>query len=238
MKKTFKQYLETGHRQYTKEQIQTLPTMNASNIEGVFRIGEVVFDQKRGLGSVPWNAEVVYKGFVAMMKPADFLSFSYPIESSSGERVSNMVEAIEKGFAVGSPFLTLDAVTDFIEQQPYNPNEDLLYKHFYANQDEQARERYVHSRQARLMHISGHEGRARAMALAKVLRDELIPVHFILMKNMRAADLKKHPDVVRSLNNSIAKQGTSSFVVKDRIAGIWLDAKYLTKQQMLVYQGE
>ena len=222
MNPTFKKYLETGYRQYTEEQIRALPTMNASNIEGVFRVGSVAFDQEKGLGAVPWNRNVDYQGFVGMMYPRDFLSFALTAESEADNRASSLKQAIEAGFAVGSPFLQLDAVTNFLEKKPYNRHEDVLYKHYYANQDKESQERYFADKELKTLGITGHEGRARVIALSSLIPTELIPVHFILMKGLRARHLKEHPEIVQALNTSITKQGTNTFTIQNRIQGIWL----------------
>lgn len=112
---TFKQYLlqeqnldwAAKYPRYTREQIEQMPTMNAQNIGGKFRVGNIVFDQQNGIGSVPWNQEVGYKGFVAMMRPGAFRAFTLPMEESR-ERIDKYKLLFQQGIATGSPWLQLD----------------------------------------------------------------------------------------------------------------------------------
>lgn len=117
---TFKQFLseEDWTHRYTRrtpEEIQQIPTLSPSNADQQYRVGNVVFDQIKGVGAVPWNQEVMYKGFIAMMKPADFLAFTLPMEDSQ-DRVEKNITLIKQGIALGSPWLSVDFDGPWVEQ--------------------------------------------------------------------------------------------------------------------------
>ena len=59
-----------------------------------------------GLGSVPLNRNVVYRGFVGMMYPRDFSEFAK--KADRDESAKKIVELISEGYGVGSPFLDID----------------------------------------------------------------------------------------------------------------------------------
>ena len=121
MKKTFKQFFikESAIREYysgrqlSTEEILKLPEPGPKNFEGKFRVGQVYFDNIDGIGSVPDSQNVIYKGFVAMMTPVDFLKFTH---SSAGREKtgSEIAELIEDGFPISSPFL--EVLLDPIEE--------------------------------------------------------------------------------------------------------------------------
>lgn len=90
----------------TPEEIESIPNMSSSNIEEVFRIGDVVFDQVNGLGAVPNNQNVVYRGFVGMMLPKDFSAFA--LRADRSEDAKSIVHLMRQGYGVGSPFFQLD----------------------------------------------------------------------------------------------------------------------------------
>ena len=84
-----------------------VPT-DAASYEGRMTAGRVVFDSKEGLGQVPLNMNVAYKGFVAWMTPKEFLSLNpaRPAEAVSGKRtISEVTRRIEAGEAIAPPFL-------------------------------------------------------------------------------------------------------------------------------------
>jgi hypothetical protein len=64
-----------------------------------------IFDQKNGLGSVPYNQEVSYFGWVMLMKPSEFLKLAAPLKE--GKSVDFLVESLNAGLKIGSPFLSV-----------------------------------------------------------------------------------------------------------------------------------
>jgi hypothetical protein len=90
---------------YTIEEINQLPTLSGATLEGVAKVGNVVFDQVSGLGAVPNNQNVVYRGFVGMMLPKNFELFAQ--RADRGEDAKNIQQLIKEGYGIGSPFLVL-----------------------------------------------------------------------------------------------------------------------------------
>lgn len=69
-------------------------------------VGRIVFDQRNGLGAVPNNENIEYKGCVAWMKPQTFLDLA--VLGSDPSRVDGLEKLIREGQSLGSPFLILD----------------------------------------------------------------------------------------------------------------------------------
>lgn len=95
---------------YTAEEAAQIPQLSSGNLEGVARVGNVIFDQKNGLGATPNNQNVVYRGFVGMMKPSDFLLFA--AKADRGEDAKEVLNLIKDGYGIGSPFLYLKLDND------------------------------------------------------------------------------------------------------------------------------
>lgn len=82
-----------------------------SNTETQSRVGSVNFDQENGLGQVPLNQNVNYRGFTAMMRPSKFLELAHKLESPKEHSVDHITNEIKKGKPIGSPFLNVDFET-------------------------------------------------------------------------------------------------------------------------------
>jgi len=66
----------------------------------------IAFDAKDGIGSVPFNQEVAYRGFQKTMTPDEFIGLA---KKKSGEESSGAIERlIRGGKAVGPPFLNVE----------------------------------------------------------------------------------------------------------------------------------
>jgi hypothetical protein len=105
---TFKQFLEEEDREIHAKQfdIDQVPYWDPSLGEGDYRVDEVVFSAKHGLGAVPFNQSVYYHGFIGMMKPSVFATLALP-DPQSGMRSMDIARLIVKGYALGIPFLTV-----------------------------------------------------------------------------------------------------------------------------------
>lgn len=82
-----------------------------NNTETQSRVGSVNFDQENGLGQVPLNQNVNYRGFTAMMRPSKFLELAHKLESPKEHSVDHITNEIKKGKPIGSPFLNVDFET-------------------------------------------------------------------------------------------------------------------------------
>lgn len=61
-----------------------------------------------------------------------------------------------------------------------------------------------------LPRIKGHEGRARMIAIRKILGDQPIPVHFLLMNGLRSKNLT--PDRLEAIRDGIESENGSKYV--------------------------
>jgi len=81
------------------------------NTEKRSQVGNVVFDQESGIGQVPLNEQVDYRGFTVMMKPSKFLELAADLEAPKQSSLDYLTKEISSGKPVGSPFLDLDFET-------------------------------------------------------------------------------------------------------------------------------
>lgn len=86
-------------------------TPSPQNTETLSRVGKVTFDQEKGVGQVPLNQNVNYRGFTAMMRPSKFLELASSLEKPNRSSVEHIKNSIEEGKGIGSPFLNLDFET-------------------------------------------------------------------------------------------------------------------------------
>lgn len=89
-----------------------VPTETAA-YEGQQKVGKVLFDSKDGMGAVPNNRNVAYKGFVAWMKPRDFLGLNPERAAKhAADTVKAVTKAIDEGKPIGPPFLSVKLVKE------------------------------------------------------------------------------------------------------------------------------
>ena len=66
----------------------------------------VHYDQKNGLGAVPFNQEIAYMGFKCWMTPDMFLRLARKISiDPNDQRYQGLKSLIQRGKPIGSPFL-------------------------------------------------------------------------------------------------------------------------------------
>jgi hypothetical protein len=73
-------------------------------------ITEVEIDNVNGLGSVPYNQDVKYRGMKVAMRPSTFLKLAAPL--SDPRSVDHLKQHISKGGTIGAPFLTMEVNGD------------------------------------------------------------------------------------------------------------------------------
>jgi hypothetical protein len=81
------------------------------NTEKRSQVGVVTFDQESGIGQVPYNQNVNYRGFTAMMRPSKFLELAADLEAPKQNSLDYITKEISSGKPVGSPFLNVDFET-------------------------------------------------------------------------------------------------------------------------------
>lgn len=70
-----------------------------------YRIAQnTIFDPQNGIGAVPFNASVEYRGFVKPMTPAEFREL-VPQGYSDQESSLHLIDALKDGKQFGNPFL-------------------------------------------------------------------------------------------------------------------------------------
>lgn len=124
------------------------------------KITEYRVDNEDGLGSVPFNANVDYRGLRVLMNPSTFLSLANPLDSPKS--VDYIVQHMKNGGALGSPFLIVDIPEQYFDGDFTGLN--------YAK-------------------VTGHEGRNRMMAIQKVEGDSPVEVHIFGLGEIRARHL-------------------------------------------------
>lgn len=123
-------------------------------------ITEYKVDNKNGLGSVPYNANVDYRGLRVAMKPSVFLSLARPL--SAPVSVDYIVKHLQDGGSLGPPFLIIDVPEKWLDGD--------FTKKTYGK-------------------IVGHEGRNRMLAIQKVEGDDPVEVHIFPRGEVRARHL-------------------------------------------------
>lgn len=88
-----------------------MPPPSPQNAQGKSQVGKVVFDQENGVGQVPLNQNVKYRGFTAMMRPSKFLELAADLENPKQSSLDYIRQSVDEGKGVGSPFLNLDFET-------------------------------------------------------------------------------------------------------------------------------
>jgi len=73
---------------------------------------EVKIDNVRGIGAVPDNQEVDYKGMKVLMRPSTFLKLAAPLDKEPEDKIINH---IRQGGAIGAPFLLINIPQEWEE---------------------------------------------------------------------------------------------------------------------------
>ena len=77
----------------------------SGDVQGITQIGPIHYDQQNGMGAVPDNANVKYKGFACLMTPQMFLRLAEARDFSQESNLQQIGEALQAGKPIGSPFL-------------------------------------------------------------------------------------------------------------------------------------
>ena len=100
-----------------QEDRNKLPEPSPDNFEGKYRVGSVYFDNDHGMGAVPDNRNVVYKGFVGMMTPKQFLELAANHNGQREESAADFKQTISEGYPIAAPFLEI--ILEDIEEGGY-----------------------------------------------------------------------------------------------------------------------
>lgn len=80
------------------------------NMDGAFTVGNVSFDNVRGLGATPNGQNVIYRGAVAWIKPSTFRKLALAADRSSD--ASKIEDLMRGGKAIAAPWLDIDIIGD------------------------------------------------------------------------------------------------------------------------------
>lgn len=89
------------------EEIRQLSTPSPQNFESSYRVGDVYFNNAQGMGAVPDNRNVEYKGFVSFLTPKEFLQLAANHNGQREESVNDLKKAISEGYPIGAPFIDI-----------------------------------------------------------------------------------------------------------------------------------
>lgn len=92
---TFKQFLS-----------ESAPSPN--NVDDKFNVGDVPFDNRKGLGTTSLTQNVMYRGAVAWIKPSVFRELATPADRSGTAK--EIEELIRKGESIAAPWLDIDII--------------------------------------------------------------------------------------------------------------------------------
>lgn len=76
------------------------------NAESKFNWHGIEFDNIHGLGAVPDNSNVLYKGFIGIIRPIDFIQLASKADRSTSAR--EIASLIKEGNPIGCPFLSFE----------------------------------------------------------------------------------------------------------------------------------
>lgn len=109
---TFKQFLKEADREIHAQKIENAPAFSPARAEEDYKIGDITFSAKAGLGSVPNNQNVWYMGFVGLVKPSTFLKLALSDDGAQEPTSRELEELVKQGYAIGIPFLDIQIDED------------------------------------------------------------------------------------------------------------------------------
>lgn len=120
-----------------------------------------IIDNEHGVGRVPDNQNIDYKGLRVHMEPSTFLRLTPPIGDEDRESLGFLIDHLKKGGKIGAPFLDIS----------------IPYKEW--DQGDLSRPAKVVT----------HEGRHRMTAILKVFGDDPVEVHIFFRHDIKARDI-------------------------------------------------
>lgn len=129
----------------------------------------------KGLGTTGYNSNVDYRGLRVLMKPSVFLSLAAHLSEPSS--VDYIVQHMENGGALGSPFLIVDIPEKYFEGDFTGLN--------YSK-------------------VVGHEGRNRMLAIQKLEGDAPVEVHIFGYGEIRKRHFT--PEIIEQLQLAMRSQ--------------------------------
>ena len=141
-------------------------------------ITEVLIDNTKGIGCVPYNQDIGYFGAQVMMRPSTFLQLATHLDRQDATSSVGIENYIRNGGAIASPWVKIKVPTDW--------NNNIFTQHAA---------------------IVGHEGRNRMYAILNVDGDRPVEVHLVFVgdkKEWRARDLT--PEMMAAVNSGLVNE--------------------------------
>jgi hypothetical protein len=159
---------------------------NPRNTQRKSQVGKIVFDQENGVGQVPLNQNVNYRGFTAMMRPSKFLELAADLERPKQSSLDYIRQSVDEGKGVGSPFLNLDFETGKVQShdgrhrmmviQEKNGDEPVPV-HIFGKGEQRARSLDEGKINAFASNLTGEDGRQSSDNFSEAFLDEAaVPV--------------------------------------------------------------
>jgi hypothetical protein len=159
---------------------------NPRNTQLKSQVGKIIFDQEKGLGQVPLNQNVNYRGFTAMMRPSKFLELAADLEKPKQSSLDYIRQSVDEGKGVGSPFLNLDFETGKVKShdgrhrmmviQEKNGDEPVPV-HIFGKGEQRARSLDEGKINAFASNLTGEDGRQSSNNFSEAFLDEAaVPV--------------------------------------------------------------
>jgi len=119
-------------------------------------LNEVIIDNKKGAGAVPYNQEVDYRGLRVQMSPSIFMNLAAPLDRSEALSVDGLINHIKNNGSIGSPFLDISVPAEWEDGDFTLPAA-----------------------------VKSHEGRNRMYAIQETEGDSPIEVHLFFRNDIR-----------------------------------------------------
>jgi hypothetical protein len=159
---------------------------NPRNTQRQSKVGNVIFDQEKGVGQVPLNQNVNYRGFTAMMRPSKFLELAADLENPKQSSLDYIRQSVDEGKGVGSPFLNLDFETGKVKSHDgrhrmmviQEKNGDVpVPVHIFGKGEQRARSLDEGKINAFASNLTGEDGRQSSDNFSEAFLDEApVPV--------------------------------------------------------------
>lgn len=118
-----------------------------------------IIDNKNGLGHVPMNSNVDYRGLRVTMRPSVFFSLAKPLTREQAQSVDYIKDHIQSGGKIASPWLSLAVDYDWLRNDFTKP-----------------------------ARVRSHEGRNRMYAIQELFGDIAIETHLFFAGEIRRHD--------------------------------------------------
>lgn len=224
--KSFKQFLQEDKefepwkyvKYYDAKEAKALPEFDWEYAEDAYKVDNILFDAKRGIGAVPWNQEIHYVGFIAQMYPKDFLTLAADYDKNERDKKSNeIISHMREGAALAPLWLKMNISTNFLDKKvqlkPENEAEKLMWEYDW----------YRKEKNQKTLDITGHEGRGRAIAIQKLYPNTLIPVQVIVQPGEARLVNKNLDTLLPAFKDSIKSE--KGFIVNRPFKHVLIDGK-------------